>query len=108
VLPQLGSVALQAGARAGENITGLIAGKQTEPFRYTDKGMMAIIGRGAAVVQLSRGRTLKGKLAYLAWGAVHLALLTSGESRAKSLLDWGWAGVTRRRTHRLSVDTAKK
>jgi len=108
VLPQLGSVALQSGECAGANIALRSAGKPTEPFRYRDKGMMAIIGRGAAVAQLPWGRTLKGKLAFLAWGAVHLALLTSGESRAKAMLDWGWAGVTRRRTHRLRVDTAKR
>ena len=49
VLPQLGSVALQSGERAGENIARLVAGKETEPFEYHDKGTMATIGRGAAV-----------------------------------------------------------
>ena len=54
MLPQLGSVALQAGELAGENIARLVAGKETKPFRYHDKGTMATIGRGAAVVQLPR------------------------------------------------------
>ena len=46
VLPQLGSVALQSGEHAGENIARLVAGKDTEPFKYHDKGSMATIGRG--------------------------------------------------------------
>ena len=62
ILPQLGSVALQSGECAGENIARLVAGKKTEPFDYTDKGTMATIGRGAAVVQFKRGRTHEGQV----------------------------------------------
>jgi NADH:ubiquinone reductase (H+-translocating) len=104
VLPQLGSVALQAGDLAGENIARLAAGKETKPFRYHDKGTMATIGRGAAVVQLPRGRTLKGEVAWLAWGTVHLALLSTGEDRAKAIVDWTWAGFTHERAARISVE----
>ena len=105
VLPQLGSVALQAGDLAGENIKRLIAGKETKPFRYHDKGTMATIGRGAAVVQLPRGRTLKGEIAWLAWGSVHLALLSTGEDRAKAMVNWTWAGLTHDRAARITVET---
>ncbi len=105
VLPQLGSVALQAGEWAGENIARLVKGEQTKPFVYEDKGTMATIGRGAAVVQFRRGRTMKGKAASLAWGAVHLALLSTGEDRAKAVIDWTWAGFTHERSNRISVQT---
>jgi NADH:ubiquinone reductase (H+-translocating) len=105
VLPQLGSVALQAGERAGENIARLVAGKGTEPFEYHDKGTMATIGRGAAVVQSRGGRTLKGRAAFLAWGGVHLALLSTGEDRTKAVVDWTWAGFTHERPGRISVRT---
>jgi NADH:ubiquinone reductase (H+-translocating) len=104
VLPQLGSVAKQAGEHAGESIARRIAGKPTEPFEYKDKGTMATIGPGAAVIQTRRGRTIKGKAAFLAWGTVHIALLSTGEDRAKALLDWTWAGFTRERTARIIVD----
>jgi len=107
VLPQLGSVSLQAGEHAGENIARRLDGKETEPFHYFDKGTMATIGRGAAVAQLPGGIVMKGKMASLAWGAVHLALLTGGDSRAKTMVDWGWATITRRRTDRISVDTGE-
>jgi NADH:quinone reductase (non-electrogenic) len=108
VLPQLGSVALQAGERAGDNAARLAAGKPTEPFAYKDKGTMATIGRGAAVVQFRRGRTMKGKAAFLAWGAVHLALLSTGEDRAKALIDWTWAGFTHERSARITVRTDER
>jgi NADH dehydrogenase len=103
VLPQLGSVALQAGELAGENIVRLAAGKGTEPFVYHDKGTMATIGRGAAVVQTRSGHTLKGRAAFLAWGGVHLALLSTGEDRTKAVVDWTWAGLTHERPGRISV-----
>src|SRR5262249_45692974 len=69
VLPQLGSVALQSGEHAGEAIARRIAGKEAKPFKYKDKGTMATIGRGAAVVQMLAGRTMTGKKAQVAWGA---------------------------------------
>ena len=105
VLPQLGSVALQAGERAGENIARLVDGKDPEPFAYHDKGTMAAIGRGSAVVQLHGGRTIKGKAAWLAWGAVHLTLLSAGEDRAKAMIDWTWTGFTHDRSGRIHVET---
>ena len=105
VLPQLGSVALQAGEWAGENIARRIEGHETKPFVYKDKGTMATIGRGAAVVQFRRGRTMKGKAASLAWGSVHLALLSTGEDRAKAVIDWTWAGLTHERPSRITVRT---
>jgi NADH dehydrogenase len=104
VLPQLGSVALQAGAHAGESIARLVEGKDCEPFAYHDKGTMAAIGRGSAVVQLHGGRTIKGNAAWLAWGAVHLTLLSAGEDRAKAMIDWTWAGFTHDRPGRIHVD----
>ena len=104
VLPQLGSVALQAGEQAGENIERLVSGKETKPFRYHDKGTMATIGRGAAVVQLPHGRTMKGEPAWLAWGAVHLSLLSTGEDRAKAVVEWTWAGFTHERAARITVE----
>jgi NADH dehydrogenase len=103
VLPQLGSVALQSGEHVGKTIARRHAGEPPEPFAYVDKGSMAAIGRGHAVVQMRRGRTMTGKAAMLAWGVVHLALLSSAEDRIKSLLSWIWAGFTHDRTARITV-----
>jgi NADH:ubiquinone reductase (H+-translocating) len=107
-LPQLGSVALQSGEWTGENIARLVAGDDSRPFAYEDKGTMATIGRGAAVVQFRRGRTMKGKTAFLAWGAVHLALLSTGQDRTKAVVDWTWAGLTHDRPSRITVKAGGK
>lgn len=103
VLPQLGSVALQAGEHAGRNIARVVNGQETKPFEYTDKGTMATIGRGAAVLQTRRGHTMKGRSAFLAWGAVHLALLSTGEDRTKAVVDWTWSALTHERSGRIVV-----
>jgi NADH dehydrogenase len=105
VLPQLGSVALQSGEHAGETIARRIAGKKTRPFKYRDKGTMATIGRGAAVVQMLGGRTMKGRTAQVAWGTVHLALLPTNEDRVKAVVDWTGAALTHQRAGRITVRT---
>jgi NADH dehydrogenase len=105
VLPQLGSVALQSGEHAGETIARSVDGKETKPFKYRDKGTMATIGRGAAVVQMLGGKTLKGKAAQMAWGTVHLALLPTNQDRAKAVVDWAGAGLTHQRSGRIRVET---
>jgi NADH:ubiquinone reductase (H+-translocating) len=104
VLPQLGSVALQSGEHAGETIARRVAGNETKPFKYRDKGTMATIGRGAAVVQMLGGRTMKGKAAQAAWGTVHLALLPTNQDRAKAVVDWAGAGLTHQRSGRITVE----
>ena len=66
---------------------------------------MATIGRGAAVVQMMGGRTMKGRTAQLAWGTVHLALLPTNEDRAKAVVNWAGAGMTHQRAGRITVET---
>ena len=99
-LPQLGSVALQAGQQAGENIARLTEGKKAALFRYKDKGTMATIGHGAAIVQFRRGRTMTGHAAWLAWLGVHLMLLSGGEQKGRTFADWGLGILTNERRHR--------
>jgi NADH dehydrogenase len=104
VLPQLGSVALQSGEHAGETIARVVAGKETKPFRYRDKGTMATIGRGSAVVQMLGGKTMKGKSAQAAWGTVHLALLPTNSDRAEAIVSWAGAAVTHQRSGRIRLE----
>ena len=107
VLPQLGSVALQSGEHVGESIARRIDGKKAKPFKYRDKGTMATIGRGAAVVQMLGGKTMKGLKAQLAWGTVHLALLPTNEDRAKAVVEWAGAAMTHQRAGRITVSADK-
>jgi NADH dehydrogenase len=102
-LPQLGSVAQQAGHHAGDNITRLLRGEQAEPFTYFDKGTMATIGRGAAVVEMPGHGTMTGHAAWLAWLGVHAALLSGGEEKSTTIVDWGWNMLTKKRGKRIVV-----
>ena len=89
--PQLGSVALQAGRRAADNILADVAGKERTPFRYKDKGIMAMIGRNAAIAEVGpRRRELHGFLAYASWLGVHAWLLTGFRDRVGALGAWTW------------------
>ncbi len=108
VLPQLGSVALQSGEHVGAEIARRLAGHEPRPFGYRDKGTMATIGRGAAVVQTMRGRTMTGAKAQAAWGAVHLALLPTNVDRAKAVTDWAGAAFSHQRAGRITIDTGRE
>jgi NADH:ubiquinone reductase (H+-translocating) len=101
VLPGLGATALQAGRHVGETIKRLLDGKQPEPFEYFNKGMMAQVGRGAAVVELPTGGTMTGHLAWLAWLGVHLSLLNGAEEKMGIFVDWGWNLLTHKRGKRI-------
>jgi NADH dehydrogenase len=97
-LPQLGSVALQAGRWAADNVLADIEGRPRSPFRYHDKGIMAMIGRNAAIVEIGkRRRELHGIVAFSAWLAVHAWLLSGSRERAMALWAWGWDYFTRNR-----------
>jgi NADH dehydrogenase len=103
-LPQLGSVAKQAGEQAGRNLARQVRGEGGEPFRYRDRGTMATVGRGAAVVELGGRLTLTGYFAWLSWLFVHLLLLSGGVQKSLTLRDWAWNLLTRRRGKRIVVD----
>jgi len=105
VLPQLGSVAMQSGEHVGRQIARRLHGEPGQPFRYWDKGFMATIGRGAAVVELPNKLTLHGPLAYFAWLGVHLALLSGMRNRIETLWNWGWSALTHDRAARIIIES---
>jgi NADH dehydrogenase len=99
-MPQLGSVAQQAGAWAAGNILADLSGGQREPFHYRDKGVMAMVGHGAAVAELGpKHLPLHGPLAFVAWLGVHAVLLSGMRQRIAALVSWGWDYLTRIRPH---------
>ena len=81
-----------------------IAGEETQGFKYWDKGFMATIGRGSAVVELPNQRTIHGPLAYFAWLGVHLALLAGVRNRIETLWNWGWSALTHDRAARMIIE----
>jgi NADH dehydrogenase len=96
--PQLGSVALQSGTWAAENILADAAGKPRKTFHYRDKGIMAMIGRGAAIAEVGPHRhELHGAIAFSAWLGVHASLMTGVRNRIDAFIDWGWDYFTKAR-----------
>ena len=77
-------------------------GEPAQPFRYTDKGTMATIGRRAAVAQVGPVR-LRGFLGWITWLVVHLYYLIGFRNRAAVLASWGWDYLRRDRPIRLIV-----
>jgi NADH dehydrogenase len=90
-LPQLASVAEQSGKWCAKNIVAAIAGEPEQPFHYLDKGIMAMIGRNAAVAEVGEHRNeLHGTVAFAAWLGVHAALLTTARAKIETFIEWGW------------------
>jgi NADH dehydrogenase len=88
-LPQLGSVAQQSGDWAARNILAGIAGKPRPSFHYHDKGIMAMIGRKAAVAEVGEHRhEMHGRIAFAAWLGVHAQLLANAGAEVKAFLAW--------------------
>jgi NADH dehydrogenase FAD-containing subunit len=89
-LPGVAQVAIQQGRYAGTLIHRIVTGKSTPgPFRYFDKGNMAVVGKGFAVLQSGKVH-ISGFLAWLAWAAVHLQFLAQSSLRASVFLQWVW------------------
>jgi NADH:ubiquinone reductase (H+-translocating) len=104
--PQLAPVATQQGRHVAEVITAEAAGRTPAPFRYRDKGIMATIGRNAAVVELFGRLRFGGPLAWIAWLWLHLVLLIGFRNRASVMLNWAWSYLTYDRGLRAVFDPA--
>jgi NADH:ubiquinone reductase (H+-translocating) len=88
-LPQLAQPGIQMGKFAAKQIARLHRGLQTQTFHYRDKGTMATIGRGDAVLQMPAGIRLRGVPAWLGWIVLHIAYLLGGRNRVQTLINLG-------------------
>jgi NADH:ubiquinone reductase (H+-translocating) len=103
-LPGVAQVAMQQGRYAGKLIHSRInGGKPLAPFRYFDKGSMAVVGKGFAVLQRGKIQT-SGLGAWLIWAFVHLQFLATSGLRLSVFLQWIWTYLTAQRGSRLIVD----
>ena len=103
-LPGVAQVAIQQGRYAGRLIARRIAGKPIPArFHYFDKGNMAVVGGGFAVLETGKVR-MSGFLAWLAWGLVHLQFLAQSSERVSVFLQWIWTANTGQRGSRLIVN----
>ena len=90
VCPQVAQVAIQSGAHAARQILARLEGRATTPFAYKDKGIMATIGRRAAITQFRSGRLLRGTLGWLAWLGLHLVYLIGFRNKIVVFINWSW------------------
>ena len=104
-LPQIAQVALQQGGTAAENVALMIGGEAPGEFTYKDLGMLAVIGRNAAVAHLW-GRSFTGFAAWTLWLVVHVVNLMGFRNRVLVLVNWAWNYVFYRRAVRLILPDA--
>jgi NADH dehydrogenase len=105
-VPGVAQAALQAGRHVAQLIArevrgGAVAGAAARPaFRYRDKGNMATVGRGSAVVA-TRHYTGHGLMAWLLWWVVHIMFLIGFRNRLFTMFHWAWSWLTHKRGSRL-------
>lgn len=94
-IPGVAQGALQMGTYAGRDIARQLRGRRAaapRPFTYFDKGMMATIGKGRAVLD-SFGVHMSGFPAWVVWALIHIAFLINSRSRFTAIWSWSWAYV---------------
>jgi NADH:ubiquinone reductase (H+-translocating) len=103
-LPGVAQVAMQQGRYAGKVIYSRLTSRTSPgPFSYFDKGNMAVVGEGFAVLQSHKVR-VSGFGAWLAWAAIHLQFLATSSLRLTVFLQWVWTYFTGQRGSRLIVN----
>ncbi len=103
-LPGVAQVAIQGAKYAAKEISNRLEGKQPqEPFKYFDKGSMAIISRFRAVAMVGKLR-LTGVVAWLMWLAVHLVYLTGFKNRVSALMRWAVTFISNDRSERTTTE----
>ncbi len=99
-VPSICPAAMQMGEHAARVIQADLAGKPRQPFRYRDKGQLAVIGRGQAVADLGRVKA-GGFIAWLLWIFIHIFFLIGFRTRLLVMIEWAWSYVTLQRGARL-------
>jgi NADH dehydrogenase len=102
-LPGVAQVAIQQGRHVAQTIQRRLTSRPAPaPFRYFDKGNMAVVGRNFAILQSGRVK-MSGLTAFFAWAAVHLGFLAQSSLRVTVLVQWVWTYITKQPGSRLIV-----
>jgi NADH dehydrogenase FAD-containing subunit len=102
-LPGVAQVALQQGRYVAEAIARRVTRKAPpEPFRYNDRGNMAVVGPGFAILESGKLR-LKAFAAWLVWAGIHILSLAMASLRVSVFLQWVWTFLSGQRGSRLIV-----
>jgi NADH dehydrogenase len=101
-VPGIAPAAKQMGVHAAASVCARLAGRPSTSFRYRHQGLLATIGRGAAVVDLGSVR-LTGLVAWWFWLLAHVYFLIGFRNRLVVLIDWADAYWTYHRGARIIV-----
>ena len=104
LLPGVAPTAMQMGRYVARAIAGDLQGKPRTPFKYFDKGQLAVIGRGQAVADIWKLR-FSGFIAWLIWAFVHITFLIGFRNRVLVMLQWAWSYFNYERGARLITGT---
>ncbi len=88
-LPMLATVAQQEANAAARNIRKILKGETPGPFQYRDPGLLATIGRNAAVARIW-GLSFSGFIAWVIWVVLHIYRLIGFRNRLVVLINWAW------------------
>ena len=88
-LPMLSTVAIQQGNVGADNILRAIKGVEQKPFHYKDPGLLATVGRHAAVARLW-GISFSGLIAWMIWVGLHIYRIVGFRNRLVVLIIWAW------------------
>ena len=88
-LPMLSTVAIQQGNLVAENIQRAIKGLAQKTFQYKDPGLLATIGRNAAVARIW-GLSFSGFIAWVIWVGLHIYRIIGFRNRLLVLITWAW------------------
>jgi len=104
-LPGVAQVAIQGGRYAGKLIHSRVTGSlpRLGPFSYLDKGNLAVVGKGFAVLHSGKVQ-MSGFGAWLIWAFVHIEFLATSSLRLSVFLQWVWTYVTGQRGSQLIVN----
>jgi NADH dehydrogenase len=105
--PQVAQPAIQQGKLLAANLTRLTSGEATKPFRYNDKGNMAIIAKYKAVADLPK-LFFKGFFAWLVWLFIHIIPLVGFRNKMQLFFSWMYAFITNDPTLRLIIRPRQK
>lgn len=102
--PQVIPVAQQQGTLAAKNIMRRIRGEAEQDFKYSDKGLMATIGRSRAVAYPYYKVQLTGYIAWITWLTLHLIWLLGFRNRLNVFVNWVWNYFTYDRSVRIILE----
>ena len=106
-VPGVCPAANQEGRTAARNVRRLMGHLPTKPFKYFNKGDLAVLGRSRAIADFGKVR-FSGRLAWLLWLFVHIMYLVGFRNRISVFIQWGYSYFTYQRGVRLITASERK